>query len=394
MRTCAAALAGGGGAAERARIALLEAQALVIKGQYADARGAAGNAAALAEQAGLPDVVAKARLTEAWITNWSLDEPLDAFSRIVKRAVDACQQAGDVPSEIEARHIGTNVLWSLGRIDEFVTVNEELVRLAEAAGDVTHVAAITARLVPAEFIRGNFEQGTRHLEVAESMAARYGFRNVALRTQFDRAMDQMWRGNLADAERRLREYRANAMEAGARQHEMSAVRFLGYTLVAADRPTEAAEVLDEALALSETTGERWNRAEVLALRAGAALAAGELEAAERFVQRAVAAARPDDLTAVSESQTQLGVIRAAQHREAEAEAAFKRAVEAVAGTPYVNIGIPAAVSFAIFLAERGRHDEAAAVAAPFLDAIEIRGLHLWDRIVKRYRRLDKTKRLV
>jgi tetratricopeptide (TPR) repeat protein len=184
------------------------------------------------------------------------------------------------------------------------------------------------------------------------------------------------------------------MEAGARQHEMSAVRFLGYTLVAADRPTEAAEVLDEALALSETTGERWNRAEVLALRAGAALAAGELEAAERFVQRAVAAARPDDLTAVSESQTQLGVIRAAQHREAEAEAAFRRAVEAVAGTPYVNIGIPAAVSFAIFLAERGRHDEAADVAAPFLDAIEIRGLHLWDRIVKRYRRLDKTKRLV
>jgi hypothetical protein len=55
------------------------------------------------------------------------------------------------------------------------------------------------------------------------------------------------------------------------------------------------------------------------------------------------------------------MVRAAQGREAEADELFNEALEALAGTEFRMIEDELLVSFAQFLRDRGRDDEAAAL---------------------------------
>ena len=73
LRHAAEVLPDGGDTATRARVRLLDAQLMVMKGDYPEARKAAAEAATLGEQANLLSTVATARLAEAWITNWALE---------------------------------------------------------------------------------------------------------------------------------------------------------------------------------------------------------------------------------------------------------------------------------------------------------------------------------
>jgi tetratricopeptide (TPR) repeat protein len=387
VRSAAAALSDGGGIETRARVRLLETQLLVMKADYRGAAEAAAEAAALAEQAGLLPLVAKARLTQAWIVNWSGEGPTEDFVSIVERAVEACRRAGDLPSEIEARHIGSNVQFAIGRLDEFVEINERLVEQARAIGDAAHEAAITVRLVAVEHMQGNVSLAARHAAEAEALATRHGFRNVTLRLAFDRGSMRMFAGDLAEAEEMFRRYGIDAREAGAVQHNLSALRYLGYTLAYARKYADAAGVLDEALRLSEATGERWNRSELLALRARAALEVGDRKSADGFIERAVSSLRDLDITGISEVRDHLGVIRAAQGRDAEAEEALRRSLEVVAGTGYNTVKINAALDLAMFLAERGRLDEASLLADEYSRLAEQRGWKVWRLQTSEIRRL-------
>ncbi|MDQ6877773.1 MAG: AAA family ATPase, partial [Candidatus Dormibacteraeota bacterium] len=136
----------GGGASPRARLAMLEAQRLVMIADYANAGMASAKAAELAEEAGLLHVVAAARLSEAWIFNYAGFTKLEELDRLVDRAAEACRAAGDLAGEIEARHLGTNHLFAIGRVRESIVANERLLEQARAIGDSPRMATILMRL--------------------------------------------------------------------------------------------------------------------------------------------------------------------------------------------------------------------------------------------------------
>jgi tetratricopeptide (TPR) repeat protein len=378
LRSAVAAVPPGEDPSIQPRMKLLEAQLLLFRADYLPARQAAAEAAVLAEAADMPRAVATARLIVAWTHNWAQDGGISKFQEAVDRAVAASRRAGDLPLEIEARHLGSNILWNAGDVVEFVRVNEELVRLAESIGDNTHVAWITARLVGPEHQLGNNEKAHGYRDLADALAAKYGLRNVAMRVMFDRAWEAMDAGDLERAERLYRETHRTAVEAGARQQEMMALRWLGLTLVWSGRPGKAIEVLDNALRLSLESGERWNRSEVLAMRARAALDAGDMEGADEFIASAVESVRPDDVSAVSEVNTALGLIRSTQHRDAEAEVAFRLGLEIVADTGFFTLAATAAVSLAVFLAGHGAALEAKALGDKYRAMAHGRDMHFWD----------------
>jgi tetratricopeptide (TPR) repeat protein len=387
IRSAIAVLPDGGRSEAKARVRLLEAQLLVMKADYGAARTAAAEAATLAEEAGLVALVATARLTEAWIWNWSGEGSIYDYAHVFERAVDACRKAGDKAGEIEARHIETNVQFATGRLKEFVDINERLIEQARAIGDAAHEALIAVRLVAVEHMRGNAIASARHAAEAEALATRYGFRNITLRLAFDNGTRRMLAGDLAAAEEIYRQYEAAAVESGAVQHQISALRFLGYLFWFARRYTEAAQALDKALELSEITGERWNRSELLGLRARAAFEMGDLESADRFIERAVHSLRDRDITGISEVHEHLGIIRAAQSRDAEAEPALRFSLEVVTGTEYAWPQIEAAINLARFLAERARLGEAAALTDEYSRLAEQRGWKVWDREISQIRGL-------
>jgi len=109
VRSVTEVLPEGGGLEAKARLRLLEAQLLVMKASYTEASKAAAEAASLASAAGLPQIVATARLTQAHIQMWSGSGTLEVLAGMVDAAIDACRAAADMPGEIEARFPGIKV---------------------------------------------------------------------------------------------------------------------------------------------------------------------------------------------------------------------------------------------------------------------------------------------
>jgi hypothetical protein len=114
---------------------------------------------------------------------------------------------------------------------------------------------------------------------------------------------------------------------------------------------------------------------------------GDLESADRFIERAVNSLRDRDITGISEVHSHLGVIRAAQGRDADAETAFRLSLEEVMGTEYAWPQIDAAIDLATFLAERGRMDEATALTDEYSGLAQQRGWKVWDPKIADLRRL-------
>ncbi|MEA3060085.1 MAG: hypothetical protein QOE50_1497, partial [Sphingomonadales bacterium] len=384
-RTAAARLQDGGGLQSRARLSLLEAERLMITADYPAAAEILGAAAQLAEEAGLPTVVAKARLSEAWIANFAGLQDLEAFDLVVQRAVDACRNAGDIAGEIEARHVGTNHLWAVGRLVEYIEINQQLLAQARAIGDSAHVAAILVRLTPAEAMRGDQPASERHLIEAERLAATLGLRNIGLGAMMQRSGRFFVMGDVAAAESAYRKFLAAAEDAGAVQSILSALRFLGRTLIHRDMPKEAAAALDRALELSEMSGERWNRSELFGLRARCALQLGDVNAAEGYIDSALASLRDTDVTAMCEAYTHLGLIREAQGRTGDAEAAQRRALEALAPTDYNWMKSEPALALAKLLVERGALADGKAMLEEQEGWIRDQEISLWDRQIEQIR---------
>jgi class 3 adenylate cyclase/tetratricopeptide (TPR) repeat protein len=386
-RAASAILPEAGGLVSRSRAALLEAELLVIAADYPRAIRAVADAAAMAEQAGLPKLVAKASLAEAWIMNWTLESSLEDFRRVVDRAVEACRQAGDIVGEIEARHIGTHAVWGKGRLTEYVEINTELLEQARSIGDVAHVGAILLRLAPAEGTRGNLSAADAYLTEAEQLAATFGLREIARTALWQRGAWLRISGDLAGAERSHRQFLIASEEAGAVQHQVSALRHLAYVLMNGRRYAEAAQLLDRAAELSEASGERWNRTEIYAMRARAALELGDLGGADTFIGRAQETLRDYDVTAVAEVNQSLGVIRAAQGRTSEAEFSLRRSQSVLDSTEYNVLRVESALDLARFLVRHGRAEEARGIVDAKQGWAGASHIPIWDRDFEEIRTL-------
>jgi tetratricopeptide (TPR) repeat protein len=169
--------------------------------------------------------------------------------------------------------------------------------------------------------------------------------------------------------------------------QVAALRFLTYAFLYEDRPAEAIEPVDRALALSEASGERWNRAELFALRSKAALDMGDLALAEALINKALEFVLPLDVTGNSEVQHHLGLIRSAQQRPAEAKASLRRAFDLVRNTDYHWPTTNAALDLAAVLVAQGELAEAEKLVADSEVWIREHNLHLWDRKIAEVRGL-------
>jgi ATP/maltotriose-dependent transcriptional regulator MalT len=84
---------------------------------------------------------------------------------------------------------------------------------------------------------------------------------------------------------------------------------------------------------------------------------GRVEEAERLALSALETVGPEDATSLITTTMALGVVRAAQGRDEEAEQLMRQAVEAAAS--FKLFAIEPLSTFSQFLKERGREEEAA-----------------------------------
>ena len=123
------------------------------------------------------------------------------------------------------------------------------------------------------------------------------------------------------------------------------------------------------------------------MRARASLELGDIDAADTWIARALTTLREYDVTAVSEVYQDLGVIRAAQGRAAEAESSLRRGLDALIATDYHWNRVEPALDLARFLAGHGNTRGAAELVDTYGRWAHERAIHLWDEGIDEIRTL-------
>ena len=136
--------------------------------------------------------------------------------------------------------------------------------------------------------------------------------------------------------------------------------YLGRQLQASGRDDEAEGILREAVRTLKLVGDRGHLCEAQRFLAQTLVARGKVDEAERLALQAIETVGPEDQLSVWTTRMALGVVRAAQGRDAEAERLLREAVDAFAQSGLRYAELQALDHLAAFLSARGRKEEARA----------------------------------
>ena len=175
----------------------------------------------------------------------------------------------------------------------------------------------------------------------------------------------MIEGNLDAAEDSFTEALELYREVGFESGIAWGLRHLGTLAWKRGELEQAQERLREAVKILKKLGDRAYLCEAQRSLAELLVDAGRIDEAERFALEARETVGPHDALSQITTTFALGVVRAAQGRDADAEELFLSALERAEAGPFRLIEREAVDRYARFLRERGREDE----AAPFEDRL-------------------------
>ena len=209
---------------------------------------------------------------------------------LVESAVAAWQRR-DVGLVVPALFAYAHFLEDELRLEEAVDVLDTLV--AVAADRLAPADAVAARLQMARVYRkmNQFDQADRFYEEAGELAAAAGDKHSVLLSRIGRAECTRGRGNLPEAERRLRTVLVDARAAGERDAMARAEHALGVVLYHRGRPTEAIPHAWRAFALYGTEDSRLRALNDVGLML---LSIGDVAGAERALAQVVRHGGHDD----------------------------------------------------------------------------------------------------
>jgi len=167
-------------------------------------------------------------------------------------------------------------------------------------------------------------------------------------------------GQYDDAERCYRELIELYSDIGNVPGVGSAQMYLGRLLGASGRQDESEAILREAVRTLKQVGDRGHLCEAQRFLSQILVSRGKVDEAERLALQAMESVGPDDQLSVWTTRMALGVVRAAQGRDAEAEQLLTESVNAFAENGMRYAELQALEQLVPFLRARGREDEAAA----------------------------------
>ena len=311
-----AALAAGDSTVEGKALTALAEVALLREGDLAKATELVDRALEVLPDSGRFGAL-EVRGRIAW---WSGD--FETQERIVSESLEIARRADRKDLEAHALDQLASVYRHLGRLDE---AKETLVRgleLAEESGSIVARAHALHSLGALRLERRETELGEQELEEAKNLFAEVGDAWMMGRALNSLAWAAELRGDDVKAESRLRE----------------AIKLL--------------KPLEDRGALCESQRAL---AEVL-------IRAGRLDEAERLALEAVETVGEHDLSSRATTTMSLGLVRAAQGKDEEAEQLLLGALGVVDSTGFRGLQVWVLRRLEEFLRERGRDEEAAAYA--------------------------------
>ena len=271
----------------------------------------------------------------------------------------AVVDASDLVARFDALQVRTNAAWWGGDLTDAEGYLTEQLEVAREAGrkDLESIAlrgrgdAHRAKLELAEarsFL-------TNALELAEESGA-IASRGWVFLTW---ARIHLLEGDLEQAEEAAEQAKRLSSEAGAVWAVARALNLGAWAAWWSGDVEKGEKRFRESIRLLKPLGDRAALCESQRGLAELLVERGRIEEAERFALDAVETVGPQDIVSNATTATALGMVRAAQGRDAEAEELFESSVALVTGTDFREVVYEVLKPFAQFLRERGRDEEAA-----------------------------------
>jgi class 3 adenylate cyclase/tetratricopeptide (TPR) repeat protein len=170
------------------------------------------------------------------------------------------------------------------------------------------------------------------------------------------------RGDAEDAIELYERAIALLAEAGATLDHARNLNFLGELVTTLGDPERGERLAREAIGMLKPLGDRGYLCESQRILAEALVKQGRIDEAERYALEAIETVGPQDVSSLATTRTTLGVVRAAQRRDDEAEALLREAVERAVEVAPRFVQELAIDRLAEFLTTRSREEEAVQLA--------------------------------
>ena len=282
----------------------------------------------------------------------------DEARTLIEKADEVLKGDDDVDARFDVYAAAGMVASWRGDFAEVERIGHEALAFVRSAGRkdleaiviqaVAQNAIISLDVVEAESLA---HQATELAEASGSVRARA----AALGTQAWLAEIQ---GRYNEAERSYRELIQLYTDIGNSQGIGSAQMYLGRLLQSSGRGDESEAILRESVRALKRVGDRGHLCEAQRFLSQTLVARGKVDEAERLALQAIESVGPEDQLSMWTTRMALGVVRAAQGRDAEAEQLLRDSVEAFARNGLRFAELQALDHLAAFLHERGRNGEA------------------------------------
>jgi ATP/maltotriose-dependent transcriptional regulator MalT len=170
-------------------------------------------------------------------------------------------------------------------------------------------------------------------------------------------------GRLAEAAQALVEARSLYLDVGASGDAAMCGLLLGWMALVDGLAEPAEQEFRDAARVFAANEDHGRLAEAHRALAESLLVSNRVEEADRFATAARSEVSDHDLTSRTSTTSTLGLVRAAQGCDEEAEALLRESLGMLEGSDYRLLEAEARVALIRFLRGRGRVDEAAAVEA-------------------------------
>jgi predicted ATPase/class 3 adenylate cyclase len=285
---------------------------------------------------------------------------VDQARALIAQAGEVLGDDEDVDARFDVYSVARVIASWVGDLEEAQRTSREALEFARVAGRKDLQAMTIHTLATDAIVRLDVAEAESLVEQAQELAEESGSiraRSAVIGTQA--WLDEI-RDRPEDAERLYRELNQLYTDIGHAAGAGATQMYLGRLLQASGQTARAEAALREAVRILTRIGDRGRLCEAQRQLAQTLVVQGKLDEAERLALQALKTVGPEDRLSVWTTQMALGVVRAAQGRDGEAEQLLRDSVDAFVETGYRFAELEALGYLARFLRDRGRDDEAAA----------------------------------
>ncbi|MFL6017057.1 MAG: ATP-binding protein [Gaiellaceae bacterium] len=282
----------------------------------------------------------------------------DEAQRLIDKAGDVLTDDDDVDARFDVYAAANMIASWRGDLVEVERIGREALDFVRETGRKDLEAIVIQAVAQNAIITLDVEEAEALTCQATELAQESG----SVRARAAALGTQAWLGEIQgrwdEAERCYRELIQLYSDIGNVMGVGSAQMYLGRLLGTSGRADEAETVLRESVRTLKHMGDRGHLCEAQRFLAQILVSRGKVDEAERLALQAMETVGPEDQLSVSTTRMALGIVRAAQGRDAEAEQLLTESVDAFAGNGMRYAELQALEQLTKFLRDRGRGDEA------------------------------------